>query len=313
MMNNTMLAQEPAYNRSNTTWEYILDTSLPLSERACVLCGGINMRHRRSVNIGTLMKAIGNSNDSVAVVMKAMLTHKIHKKRIMEAQATDILCACASCYYWTFRSRRKKPNLPLQSLLWYMRTLDGKYKRFTDARVLHRMAAVLINARVFAYQDLNNTDLSSKQQTILTKPTPQNYFLRVFFSGDELDCLKKISMDGTRKVHGHIADLYWNQNANPLFVKQLSTAENLRKFGTREGSGTSMEMTRIEAVDVDIVNEIRHVQDMGDMEDMEDTEDMEDMEDMEEFDDFQEISQSDEIDAMNAMLETEGGNELRLF
>ena len=113
-------------------------------------------------------------------------------------------------------------------------------------------------------------------------------------------------MDGTRKVHGHIADLYWNQNANPLFVKQLSTAENLRKFGTREGSGTSMEMTRIEAVDVDIVNEIRHVQDM---EDMEDTEDMEDMEDTEEFDDLQEISQSDEIDAINVMLKTEGGND----
>jgi hypothetical protein len=169
------------------------------------------------------------------------------------------------------------------------------------------MAAVLINARVFAYQDLNDTYISSKHsRQYLTRPTPQNYFLRVFFSVDELDCLKKISMDGTRKVHGHSANLYWHQNAKPLFVKQLSTAENLKKFGMREGSGMSVEMASIDAVDVDIVNEIRHVQDM---EDMEDTEDMEDMEDTEEFDDLQEISQSDEIDAINVMLKTEGGND----
>ena len=72
-----------------------------------------------------LLKKIRSSNDIVASVVRAMVAKTIHKSRVIEAQSNDILCACESCYYWTFRSRRKKPHLALQSLLWYMRTLDA--------------------------------------------------------------------------------------------------------------------------------------------------------------------------------------------
>lgn len=258
-----------AHAAPKTTWNYIVDANLPLNKRACVLCGGMNMKHRRSVNTSMLMKKIGNSKDSVAHVTKAILSKKIQKLSLFPTQFDDIWCTCASCYYWTFRSRSKKPRLPLQSFLWYMRTLDEKYKRFTDARVLHRIACVL------------------------TDKDPQNYYSCALFTQEELQCIQNLSMAGTDKVHAIIADFYWQQNAQPLFVKQSSTAENLRKFAKM----TAKDNQAVNAINIADNIDINQI-DINDM-DVEDIEEIEDIEDIEDITDVDTSNITDISDISN--------------
>jgi len=137
------------------------------------------------------------------------------------ADEDSMLCACMCCYYWIERRRELPvPLLPMQNLLWFVRTLSW-CEDACDSRVLLRLATAVAE--------------------------PQNVFARVFAPG-ELAGLRRIARAGRQRlarggargapvrtqgdarfcVKRALARLWRDENADCLLLPHAAAAEWLR-------------------------------------------------------------------------------------
>ena len=72
----------------------------------------------------------------------------------------EALHSCMCCYYWVVRRQKQKiVPLPMQNLLWYVRTLEGCESKRCDSRILLRLLKTITEsgnmyARLFHTQEL---------------------------------------------------------------------------------------------------------------------------------------------------------------
>jgi hypothetical protein len=123
--------------------------------------------------------------------------------------------SCMCCYYWI--SRRKKHQLvplPMQNLLWFIRTLTGCEKKKCDSRILLRLVKTITEtgnmyARFFEAEELQAMleikDLSTNAETAANK------------QGESSFCVKK-----------RLAAIWHANNGESILLAHADAADLLR-------------------------------------------------------------------------------------
>jgi hypothetical protein len=135
---------------------------------------------------------------------------------VEEDDCEEHVHSCMCCFYWVARRQKQQlVPLPMQNLLWYVRTLKGCESNKCDSRILLRLVKTVTErwnmyARFFAASEMEGMaaikDLS--QASTATAPPVQ---------GQRSFCVKK-----------QLAELWHSNNAQSMLVAHAHAADLLR-------------------------------------------------------------------------------------
>ena len=123
------------------------------------------------------------------------------------------VCACMCCYYWV--ARRKKQTLvplPMQNLLWFVRTLIGSEKKKCDSRILLRLVKTIIQEGNMYAVFFEPCELQGMRRIAEIAAQEAS---RTCVQGNATFCVKK-----------HLAQL-WNMNNGQSFLLPHRQATDL--------------------------------------------------------------------------------------
>jgi hypothetical protein len=123
------------------------------------------------------------------------------------------VCACMCCYYWV--ARRKKQTLvplPMQNLLWFVRTLIGSEKKKCDSRILLRLVKTIIQEGNMYAVFFEPCELQGMRRIVEIAAQEAS---RTCVQGNATFCVKK-----------HLAQL-WNMNNGQSFLLPHRQATDL--------------------------------------------------------------------------------------
>lgn len=151
----------------------VVEGALAGAMHACIFCGKHapanykNLQHSFVLDILERQCVAGIDEPVVNFVREAMAAQgkcqPMTKAEQEGAEGEDCdatLHSCMCCYYWVARRLKQKiVPLPMQNLLWYVRTLEGCESKRCDSRILLRLLKTVTEgenmyARLFHTQEL---------------------------------------------------------------------------------------------------------------------------------------------------------------
>lgn len=219
-----------------STWDKIVDTTLPAKQRGCVFCGKTNIKNHRAVDIQSVLAITelqsGLQHDSVRQMMQNLAQQTkavaeiygcVEETRPHKIKA-PYLVSCMCCHHWVARRKQSDKMFPMQALACFLRTLGtpkhSKGRFATDSRVLHRMACVLANA------------------------FPETNCFRTCFTQDELITVNVMKHNKSTEAQSICARHFLKINNNPVLVSNVFVAEQLRgirRVSQNEESETTLQ------------------------------------------------------------------------
>lgn len=127
----------------------------------------------------------------------------------------DALQSCMCCYYWVMRRHKQKiVPLPMQNLLWYVRTLEGCERKRCDSRILLRLLKTIteggnLYACLFHTQELEGM--------AVIKERARKVGVYASKQGDDVFCVKR-----------QLAALWHANNGQTLMLGHAQAADLLR-------------------------------------------------------------------------------------
>ena len=116
---------------------------------ACIFCGAqapVNYKNLQHSFVASILQGqhAAGIDEPVVHLMRNILAAEMHKAELSgreDDNTEDVgstLHSCMCCYYWVARRMKQKiVPLPMQNLLWFVRTLEGceslKAARASDA------------------------------------------------------------------------------------------------------------------------------------------------------------------------------------
>jgi hypothetical protein len=126
------------------------------------------------------------------------------------------ICSCMCCYYWV--SRRKKQRLvplPMQNLLWFVRTLTGCEAKKCDSRILLRLVKTIIipgNTYAIFFEKCELQGMGA-----IAEIHDQEMSVKCM-QGDTVFCVKQ-----------HIARLWFANNGKSIMLPHRQATDLLRQ------------------------------------------------------------------------------------
>jgi hypothetical protein len=123
--------------------------------------------------------------------------------------------SCMCCYYWV--SRREKQQivpLPMQNLLWFVRTLRGCEKKKCDSRLLLRLVKTVTEAGNMYAQFFEAYELCGM---LKIKEKAQNALEPVITQGENSFCVKR-----------QLAAIWHSNNGESILIPHAHEADLLR-------------------------------------------------------------------------------------
>lgn len=204
---------------------------------ACIFCGALapanykNLRHGFVLSILQQQHAAG-INDPIVNCMRNRVFADCGKQHQMHSEVEEVIASdaeedgpcdelqgtlhsCMCCYYWV--ARRLKQNivpLPMQNLLWFVRTLEGCERKRCDSRILLRLLkAVTESGNMYACL-FHENELEGMAAIKLLSMQARG---RASAQGDEVFCVKK-----------QLASLWHANNGQTLLLGHAHAADLLR-------------------------------------------------------------------------------------
>ena len=206
--------------------------------QTCIFCGAQDPVHCKLLSHSFVWQIVQRQKDAgisepIVNFMCSHISAEMHKVSLaLAASATseeteleenddlednnnNHLQSCMCCYYWV--ARRQKQHLvplPMQNLLWYVRTLKGCEKKKCDSRILLRLVKTITEsgnmyARFFELSELRGMtaikELSRKTSTT------------AHMQGDGSFCVKK-----------QLAALWHSNNGQSILIAHSHAADLLR-------------------------------------------------------------------------------------
>jgi len=132
-----------------------------------------------------------------------------------EEHAPTCVYSCMCCYYWIARRKKHKlVPLPMQNLLWFIRTLTGCEKKKCDSRILLRLVKTITEpgnmyARFFEPEEL--------QAMLQIKQLSENAEAVANKQGESSFCVKKM-----------LAAIWHANNGESILLSHADAADLLR-------------------------------------------------------------------------------------
>jgi len=202
----------------------------------CVFCGLRAPGHHKLLEAGyveALLEAqrAAEVECPISDVMRAQLAKselarsELARSDDSEQEAPDAtLCACMCCYYWIERRRDLAvPLLPMQNLLWFVRTLSW-CEGACDSRVLLRLVTAVAEADNVFGGAFAATELAGLRRIARAGRQRLARAAGCRVQGEARFCVKRA-----------IARLWRDENADCLLLPHAAAAEWLR--GAEAGDG----------------------------------------------------------------------------
>lgn len=175
-------------------------------EAACVMCGGIHLKLRRVTQVAALLQVLDSQRECGVVDSVHEWVRNVLQS--VDAAGESMVVVCGECFAWQSRREKRTPQiLPLQAMLWYVRTLV--HHTDTDGRIVQRIARMLAQ--------------------------PSNYYAGLL-TQTEVGLCACIASSPVQHVQQLVTEHMHRMNASSLFVSMSKTAEVLRevrKHGVR--------------------------------------------------------------------------------
>lgn len=191
---------------------------------ACIFCGAHAPANYKNLQISFVASILQGQHaagidEPIVHLMRNILAAELHKAELSEKEEENTedvgstLHSCMCCYYWVARRMRQKiVPLPMQNLLWFVRTLEGCESKRCDSRLLLRLVKTVTEsgnmyARVFDARELEGM-AAIKELALRANGGRQ---------GEDVFCVKK-----------QLAALWHAHNGQSLLLGHAQAADLLR-------------------------------------------------------------------------------------
>ena len=190
-----------------------------MASTCCVFCGLNQPRQHKLLSRGYVIEVLEQQQGAeVCEPVLQLMQEELAKRNLVTDESEEPLdLSCMCCYYWIERRRALLITpLPMQKLLWFVRTLCW-CEKVCDSRVLQRLVETIVEpgnvfARLFDQAELEALQSIAREcHTFRADSNP------VRMQGVTRFCVKR-----------SIAQLWCAQNANCLVLPHAAAADWLR-------------------------------------------------------------------------------------
>lgn len=196
-----------------------MPASSRIPQHSCIFCGSMHMATYKNISTQQV-EAIVATHKAVSLEcpvsnLTTTLIDNTRRNYIREAASEDAfdepcVITCMCCHHWIKRRQRQAiVPLPMQTLRWFLLTLQSCEHKRCDIRVMLRMARTITTNYANIYRSLfESTELE---------------FLHYLTSS-----YKNSSRHSSDQIKCCIARFWHSQNGHTLFLPSASIAELLR-------------------------------------------------------------------------------------